>query len=111
MTLVEELLEEKINEVFLECQNRRKITSGDIDPLDAILLEAKTHALAEHITNVLDKQTTSFNMTKTLEVLEDFHCFKRGEIVYAIEQTEEHYVIEHDIVLVYVPIEKCREVD
>ena len=111
MTLVEELLTEKVDEVFLECQNRRKINSGDIDPLDAILLETKVRTLAEHITNVLDKQTPSFNMTKTLEVLEDFHCFKRGEIIYATEQTEEHYVVERDIVLVYVPIEKCREVD
>ena len=111
MTLVEELLTEKVDEVFLTCQDLRKIKSGDITPNDAIVLEYKIRELAKHITKVLDHQTPQFNMTKTLEVLEDFHCFNRGEIVYAIEQTEEHYVIERDIVLVYVPIEKCREVD
>lgn len=111
MTLVEELLNKKVEEVFIECQNRRKINNGDLDPILSLHLDTLVESLAEHITKCLDYQTPSFNMTKTLEVLEDFHCFKRGEIIYAVEQTEEHYVVERDIVLVYVPIEKCREVD
>ena len=111
MTLVEELLNKKVEEVFVECQNRRKINDGGLDPMLSLQLDTLVDSLAKHITTCLDYQTPSFNMTKTLEVLEDFHCFKRGEIIYATEQTEEHYVIERDIVLVYIPIEKCREVD
>lgn len=110
MTLVEELLEAKVNEVFAECQNRRKIKSGDIAPLDKFQLDKLVSQLAEHITKVLDFETPQFNMTATLEVLEDFHCFKRGEIVYAFDSTETHYIVEQGVVLIYIPIEKCREV-
>ena len=110
MTLVEELLRQKIDEVFLECQDKRHITSGDIEPSMSYHLDRLTETLAEHITKVLDFQTPQFNMTATLEVLEDFHCFKRGEIVFATDSTDTHYIIEKDIVLVYIPIDKCRKI-
>lgn len=107
-TLVEELLTQKIDEVFLECQTLRHITSGDISPLDAYHLELSVRSLAEHITKVLDYQTAQFNMCLTLEVLEDFHCFKRGEAVLAVDGDETHFEIQCGLGTVRVEREKCR---
>lgn len=54
--IIKELLEEKINDVFIECQNRLNISSGDIEPLMEFKLETKTEQLAELIQMVLTYQ-------------------------------------------------------
>ena len=72
-------------------------------------LDKLKETLAQHITDVLDYQTPQFNMSATLELLEDFHTFKRGSVVYASDGNDTHYIIETaNNVLVYVPHEKCR---
>ena len=110
MTYTREVLERHINEVFLECQNTRKIECGDITPTDALELDRLKDLLATHIEKVLDFQSPQYNMCATLEVLEDFHCYKRGSLVIATDSTETHYIIETNGVLVYVPHEKCRRI-
>ena len=50
---VKTLLEAKIDEVFRERQDVYGITGGDIEPLDALKLEAITDILCDHITAVL----------------------------------------------------------
>ena len=111
MTIVEELLREKIEEVFIECQNRRHITDGGITPLDAMKLDKLIGDLTHHITNVLDYQECShlvLNGCAVIEVLEDFHIFKRGTTVIAIDNTDTQFVVEYNNVLYYIPQDKCR---
>lgn len=109
MTLVEELLRQKVDEVFLECQHLRHIDSGDITPNDLLTLDTLIEDLSKHITKVLDFQTPEYDDVTTLEVLEDFHTFKRGEVVFAVEETDKHYVVESGVVLVYTPKHLCRK--
>ena len=51
-----ELLEEKVNEVYLEMQEELNIQYGDITPLDALYQDKLIGNLAEHIENVLTWQ-------------------------------------------------------
>lgn len=55
-TKILELLEEKINEVYLKMQNELNIQYGDIAPLDALYQDKLMDDLAEHIENVLNWQ-------------------------------------------------------
>ena len=55
-----ELLDEKINEIFLVMQNDFSITSCDIAPLDALYLEELQEKLADHIEYVLNFQRNDF---------------------------------------------------
>lgn len=48
ITIIKELLEDKINDVFIEMQNKLNIVSG-IDSLESWKLEIKTQQLAELI--------------------------------------------------------------
>lgn len=51
-----EMLEEKINDIFLEIQEEEGIESGDIMPLDSYVLENLTMELAETIASVIEFQ-------------------------------------------------------
>ena len=56
------LIENKVNEIFLEMQNELNIESGDIAPLDALYLEELQGKLANHIEYVLNFQRDDFDM-------------------------------------------------
>ena len=51
-----ELIEEKVNEIFLEYQNANEITNGDIHPYDALRLDHIMEELADHIEKVGEYQ-------------------------------------------------------
>lgn len=56
MANINETLMDKVNEIFLEEQKKRGITSGDVEPMTAYLLDQKTEELAKMIAAVLDWQ-------------------------------------------------------
>lgn len=45
------LLDKKVNEIFVEIQDREGITSGDIEPFDAVELDE----LEEHMASLIAK--------------------------------------------------------
>jgi hypothetical protein len=53
---LKELIEEKVDEIFLAYQNAHEITNGDIEPLDWARLQIIQNDLAEHIEYVCAKQ-------------------------------------------------------
>ena len=53
---INELLEEKINEVFYIMQTELNITSGDIAPIDDLDLDMLKNKLAVHIGKILEFQ-------------------------------------------------------
>lgn len=53
---LKELIEEKVDEIFLAYQNAHEITNGDIEPLDWARLQIIQNKLAEHIEYVCAKQ-------------------------------------------------------
>lgn len=53
---LKDLIEEKVDEIFLAYQNAHEITSGDIEPLDWARLQIIQNKLAEHIEYVCAKQ-------------------------------------------------------
>ena len=54
--MLKQLIHEKINEVLLEYQKANNITSGDIQPFDAMRLEQIEEALEELIVRVYEYQ-------------------------------------------------------
>ena len=50
------MLDDCIYEIFLECQNELEITFGDVEPIDEIKLNRLINELAEHVSNILEKQ-------------------------------------------------------
>lgn len=50
------LIDEKLNEVFKELQDREGITEGDIDPMDALELDRLTEQAAELVHKVIAYQ-------------------------------------------------------
>ena len=56
MANINEKLMDKVNEIFLEEQKKRGITSGDVEPMTAYLLDQKMEELAKMITAGLDWQ-------------------------------------------------------
>ena len=61
MLTIRQLLDEKIDEIFLAYQNAHHITSGDVEPLDWARLEICKNELAEHIERICDKQPSVIN--------------------------------------------------
>jgi len=59
------ILEEKINEVFLEAQEYFGIQSGDINPLDEYKLSEKERELAELIGRVVRRQMMDISTNET----------------------------------------------
>ena len=53
---IKEALEEKINDLFIEAQQEAGIISGDLDPIDAIRLEAAANVLVEAMEKILARQ-------------------------------------------------------
>lgn len=53
---LKDLIEEKVDEIFLAYQNAHDITNGDIEPLDWARLQIIQNDLAEHIEYVCAKQ-------------------------------------------------------
>ena len=62
--MLKELIHEKINEVFLEYQQKHGITSGDIDPWDAQRLERIEDSLADLIEYVCSYQKKEIKFDK-----------------------------------------------
>lgn len=55
-TKILEMLDDKIYEIFLDCQNEMGINSGDVEPLDEFELITKMNELADKIIDILNKQ-------------------------------------------------------
>lgn len=53
---LKDLIEEKVNEIFLAYQNTHQITNGDIEPMDALKLDEIEEMLKAHIEHVCAKQ-------------------------------------------------------
>ena len=53
---IKNVLEEKINDVFLQFQNKLNISNGDISPWDAVKLDTQMDALTLTIMDVLNNQ-------------------------------------------------------
>ena len=53
---IKDLLDEKVNEVFIECQSEMSITSGDIAPEMALRLDEELENVAEMITDIVEMQ-------------------------------------------------------
>jgi hypothetical protein len=53
---LKDLIEEKVDEIFLAYQNAHEITNGDISPMDALKLDDIEEMLKEHIEYVCAKQ-------------------------------------------------------
>ena len=51
-----ELIDEKVDEIFLAYQNANGITDGGIEPFDALHLDQLKEKLAEHVIQVCAKQ-------------------------------------------------------
>ena len=54
--MLEQLIHDKINEVFLEYQEANNIISGDIEPFDVYYLDRLEEQLAQHIERICAKQ-------------------------------------------------------
>lgn len=54
--MLKQLIHDKINEIFLEMQEKEGITNGDIEPLDALFLDELEEQLAQVINHILDYQ-------------------------------------------------------
>lgn len=61
MTTLKELISNKVNEAIYEYQQANNITSGDIDPIDALELEGAEDALCEIIEKICAKQPREIN--------------------------------------------------
>jgi hypothetical protein len=59
--MLDQLIHDKINEVFLEYQEANHIISGDIDPFDAIQLQEFEEILAVFIRRICAKQPKAIN--------------------------------------------------
>ena len=53
---IREMLEDKVNEIFVEEQTKRGITSGDVDPWDSIKLDQMLDLVANRIEAILKFQ-------------------------------------------------------
>ena len=68
--MLRELIHEKINEIFTEYQKANNITSGDIDPLDALqldLIERGLEKLVERVCAYQPKGCAAFYKYRTGE--------------------------------------------
>ena len=54
--MLRQLIRDKIDEIFLECQEKEGITDGGIDPFDAIELEQIELSLCVLIKRVINYQ-------------------------------------------------------
>lgn len=53
---IKDLLDEKVNEIFIECQSEMGIVSGDITPEMALRLDEELDKLTEMIRDILGMQ-------------------------------------------------------
>jgi hypothetical protein len=53
---LKQLIHDKIDEIFLEMQNRKGITDGRIEPFDALYLDRLEEQLEQHIVRILKYQ-------------------------------------------------------
>lgn len=54
--MLEQLIHDKVNEIFAEYQEANNIISGDIEPFDAEYLDQLEEQLAQHIERICAKQ-------------------------------------------------------
>ena len=59
---LKDLIEEKVDEIFLAYQNANDITNGDIEPMDALKLDHIEEMLKAHIEYVCAKQKGERNV-------------------------------------------------
>ena len=50
------MLMDRVEDIFIDCQNALQVKSGDISPLEALHLQQKEEQLAEMITDILVRQ-------------------------------------------------------
>ena len=116
-TYILTILEEKINEVFLEAQDRFGIQNGDISPLNEFKLAEKKRELVEiicrvirrQIMNVLNDETKIYYPTKE-ELTEDEDVWVglvESELGYAIDYN--YYVNEEGQCSALFPCYKDNE--
>ena len=80
--MLNELIHDKINEVFLEYQKANHIISGDIDPLDAAqleILEEKLGELIEKICAYQPKETNYDNLAPSWYIYTDAEGIAHSE--------------------------------
>lgn len=53
---IKDLLDDKVNEIFIECQSEMGIVSGDITPEMALRLDEELDKLTEMIRDILGMQ-------------------------------------------------------
>jgi hypothetical protein len=59
--MLKQLIHDKINEIFAEYQEENNITSGDIDPFDALELDNLEDALEQLVEKICAKQPKAIN--------------------------------------------------
>lgn len=59
--MLQQLIHDKINEIFAEYQQANNIISGDIEPFDAEYLDRLEEQLANHIERICSKQPKAIN--------------------------------------------------
>jgi hypothetical protein len=85
-----ELIDEKVNEIFLLYQNAHNITDGGIEPFDALHLDRLEEQLAEHIIHVCKKQPKEIDLTLSWYIYTDSDGGVY-DIVYGHNDTEKFF--------------------
>ena len=60
--MLKQLIQDKINEIFAKYQNANNITSGDIDPFDALQLDLIERGLEQLVERVCSYQPKAINL-------------------------------------------------
>lgn len=66
---IKDLLDEKVNEVFIECQSEMGIVSGDITPEMALRLDEELDKLTEMIRDILGMQKRADTMDEIVGIV------------------------------------------
>lgn len=90
--MLKELIHEKINEVFLECQEANGIISGDISPLDAEYLDRLEQELANHIARIIKYEIEMYKQGQLIAVNGGIYEYQKYDKVAKV-----HIVSEIDI--------------
>jgi hypothetical protein len=98
--MLKELIHNKINEIFLEMQNKLGITDGGIDPFDALHLDELEEQLEKHIAKVLNyqqKEEPTMKEGQLIAVRGDIYEYGGIEIGDYTPSERLHKVYEIDI--------------
>ena len=92
--MLKHLIDERINEVFLEYQEANNIISGDIHPEDAVELDNFEDALAEFVERVCAKQPKAINyddFTPSWYIYTDADG-ETHDVVYGYAETNQFFI-------------------